>query len=46
MELNHSIRKLVKCVFIMWEYNFNIVHRVDKVNQDANGVSQIQFQQR
>jgi hypothetical protein len=46
MELNHSIRKLARWVFILWEYKFNIVHKVDKVNRDANGVSQIQFQQR
>jgi hypothetical protein len=39
MESNQFIGKLAKWVFILREYNFNIVHMVSKVNHDANSLS-------
>ncbi len=39
MELNQLTGKLAKWVFILQEYDFNIIHKVDRVNQDANGLN-------
>jgi len=32
MELNFFIRKLIKGTFILQEYDFDIIHKLDKVN--------------
>ncbi len=40
MELDQFIGKLAKWVFILQEYNFNIVRKASKVNWDADGLSQ------
>jgi predicted ATP-dependent endonuclease of OLD family len=39
MESNHFIEKLAKWDLILNEYDFGIVHKVVRVNRDANGLS-------
>jgi hypothetical protein len=39
MESDQFIGKLVKWVFILHEYDFNIVHMASKVNHDVNNLS-------
>ncbi len=39
MELDRFTRKLVKWAFTFQEYDFDIVHKVNRVNQDANGLN-------
>ncbi len=40
MELDRLTSKLAKRAFILQEYNFDIIHRAYKVNQDVDGLSQ------
>jgi hypothetical protein len=40
MESNRLTRKLARWAFILQEYDFNIVHKVDRVNRDVNGLNQ------
>jgi hypothetical protein len=39
MESNRFTSKLVRWVFILHEYDFDIVLKASKVNWDANGLS-------
>jgi hypothetical protein len=39
MESNRFTSKLVRWVFILHEYDFDIVHKVGRVNWDVDGLS-------
>lgn len=39
MVLNRLIRKLTRWAIILHEYDFDVVHRVGKVNWDVNGLN-------
>jgi hypothetical protein len=39
MESNRLTRKLAKWAFILQEYDFDIIHKLGKVNQDVNGLN-------
>jgi hypothetical protein len=39
MESNGLIGKLSRWAFILQEYDFNVLHRASRVNQDANGLN-------
>jgi hypothetical protein len=39
MESNRFTSKLVRWVFILHEYDFDIVHKVGRVNWDADGLT-------
>jgi hypothetical protein len=39
MELDQFTRKLAKWALTFQEYDFDIVHKVNRVNQDANGLN-------
>jgi hypothetical protein len=39
MELDQFRGKLAKWAFILYEYDFDIIHKVDRVNWDANGLN-------
>jgi hypothetical protein len=39
MELDQFTSKLAKWAFILYEYDFDIIHKVDRVNWDVNGLS-------
>jgi hypothetical protein len=40
MESNQFTRKLVRWAFIQQEYDFDIIHRLGRVNRDADGLNQ------
>jgi hypothetical protein len=40
MESDQLTRKLVRWAFILHEYDFNIVHKVGRVNRNVNGLNQ------
>jgi hypothetical protein len=40
MEFDRFTRKLGRWAFILYEYDFDIVHYVGRINQDANGLVQ------
>jgi hypothetical protein len=40
MESNQFIRKLAKWAFLLCEYDFHVVHKVGRINQDADGLNQ------
>ncbi len=40
MESNQFIRKLAKWALLLCEYDFDVVHKVGRINQDADGLNQ------
>jgi hypothetical protein len=40
MESNQFIRKLVKWALLLYEYDFDVVHKVSRINQDVDGLNQ------
>jgi hypothetical protein len=40
MESNQFIKRLVKWAFLSYEYDFDFVHKVGRINQDVDGLNQ------